>query len=57
MPRLDRKEVIITEYAIPQATLMRANMKNTVLITPLSIVGDARKYQVCIDLLYFASPL
>lgn len=50
MPRLDRKEVIITEYAIPQATLMRANMKNTVLIAPFSIVGDARKYQVRIDL-------
>ena len=31
MPRLDRKDVIIMEYAIPQATLMRANMKNAVL--------------------------
>jgi len=50
MPRLDRKEVIIMEFAIPQATLMRDNMKNTVLIAFPSIAGDARKYQVYIYL-------
>ena len=50
MPRLDRKEVIIMEFAIPQATLMRANMKNTVFIAPPSIAGDTKKYQVYIDL-------
>jgi hypothetical protein len=49
MPRLDREEVIIMEFAIPQATLMRANMKNTVLIAPPAIAGDARKYQLRID--------
>ena len=50
MPRLDRKEVIITEFAIPQATHMRANMKNRVLIAPPSIAGDARKRQLYIAL-------
>ena len=49
MPCLDKKEVIIIEVAIPQATLIRANIKNKVLIAPLSIAGDTKKYQLRID--------
>ena len=49
MPRLDRNEVIIMEVTIPQTTLIRANIRNMVLIAPPSIVGDAQKYQSRID--------
>ena len=49
MPRLDRNEAIIIEVAIPQATLIRANIKNKVLIAPPSIAGDTKKYQLRID--------
>jgi len=49
MPRLDRNEVIIIEVAIPQATLIRANIKNKVLIAPSSIAGDTEKYKLRID--------
>ena len=49
MPRLDRNEVIIIEVAIPQATPIRANIKNKVLIASASIAGDTEKYQLRID--------
>ena len=49
MPRLDRNEAIIMEVAIPQATLIRANIKNKVLIAPPSTAGDTKKYQLRID--------
>jgi hypothetical protein len=44
MPRLDRNEAIITEAAIPQATLIRASIKNAVLIVAPFIAGDTEKY-------------
>jgi len=50
MPRLDKKEVIIMEFAIPQATLMRANMKNTVLIALALIARETKKCRMYIDL-------
>ena len=55
MPRLDRNEVIIMEVTIPQATLIRASIRNKVLIAPPPIAGDAQKYQLRIDVLYSAS--
>jgi len=55
MPRLDRNEAIITEAAIPKAMPIRANIKNKVLIAPSSIAGDTKKYQLRMDVGYFAS--
>ena len=55
MPRFDRNEAIIIEVAIPQATPIRVNIKNAVLIIAPSIAGDTEKYQLRIDVYYFAS--
>ena len=52
MPRLDRNEVIIMEVTIPQATLIRASIRNKVLIALVSVAGDAKKYQLRIDVWY-----
>jgi hypothetical protein len=55
MPRLDRNEAIIAEATITQATPIRASIKNKVLIAPPPVAGDAKKYQLRIDVWYSAS--
>jgi len=46
MPCLDRNEAIIMVVAIPQAMLIRAKIKNKVLIAPLPDLGDTKKYRL-----------
>lgn len=54
MPRLERNETIIIQVTIPKTTLTRANMKNKLLMTTSSVSNSSKKYQLHIEVQYFA---